>query len=124
MDGKQYFQECCKQSKIDFDDTFVLSISENRQSKAYRYRLPVKAREYPKLFFVVYIEKADFYIAWSLNRPTKREVFYVSANAANALEPGELRKITKALGHQGHGEEIVYAFDRSAVMDFLKTVNK
>ena len=121
MNGKSYFCACCEKRGIPYKKWFKLGAQNSQSSGGYVYHCPPELRRAELRYVVNYMRDRDLYIAWDLSTPgtENKVVFWVLRDALEGMQPGELRPICKTLKHYGWGQETVYAFDRSAVNDFL-----
>jgi len=122
MDGKQYFREVCKQNGIDCDTYFHVRAQNTENNAGFVCKCHPLERKSTQLFLVNYLKSMDIYIAWNLktSKAGNYNTFRVLKENFNKLEKGILLPIVKSLEYSGWDEEIVYAFDRAAVVDFLK----
>ena len=69
-----------------------------------------------------YLRDLDAYVAWSLktSKADTYNTFRVLKGELEKLQAGKLLPIVKPIEYSGWGEETVFAFDRTAVDDFLK----
>ena len=122
MDGKNYFQEVCRQHGIDCDTYFKIGAQNRVEADGYVYRCPKPNRKPSQIFAVNYLRDLDVYVAWSL-KTSKADTycsFRVLKGELEKLQAGKLLPIVKPIEYSGWGEETVFAFDRTAVDDFLK----
>ena len=126
MDGKQYFQKCCDQIGLSIEDTFVVGVTKKLQVDRYEHHFDHQKRKESQQFVVLYVKEGDFYIAWDLNakKAKTRDDFSVSAESLRFLEHGQTFTTLKSVEYSGWGQETVYVFDRSGVLEFLNNVNQ
>lgn len=126
MNGKTYFQKCCRDADVDCDALFKLGAQNARYSGGYVYHCPCKLRAPSQTFVVNYLKEKDIYIAWALDYPDARQkiVFRVLEAPIRQLRPGEILEINKSLSHRGWGEETVYVFDREAAPEFVRRAGR
>lgn len=122
LDGKKYFHEVCRQHGIDCDTYFKVGLQNRVEANGYVYRCPHTNRKPSQIFAVNYLRDLDVYVAWSLK--TSKADTYNSFRVLKAelakLQEGKLLPIVKSIEYSGWDEETVFAFDRTAVDDFLK----
>lgn len=122
MDGKKYFHEACRQHGIDCDTYFKVGAQNRVEADGYVYRCPKPNRKPSQIFAVNYLRDLDAYVVWSLktSKADTYNTFRVLKDELEKLHAGKLLPIVKPIEYSGWGEETVFAFDRTAVDDFLK----
>ena len=122
MGGKKYFHEACRQHGIDCDTYFKVGAQNRVEADGYVYRCPKPNRKASQIFAVNYLRDLDAYVAWSLktSKADTYNTFRVLKGELEKLQTGKLLPIVKPIEYSGWGEETVFAFDRTAVDDFLK----
>ena len=122
LDGKKYFHEACRQHGIDCDTYFKVGAQNRVEADGYVYRCPKPNRKPSQIFAVNYLRDLDAYVAWSLktSKADTYNTFRVLKGELEKLQAGKLLPIVKPIEYSGWGEETVFAFDRTAVDDFLK----
>lgn len=88
----------------------------------YVYRCPRENRKPSQIFAVNYLRALDVYVAWSLktSKADTYNSFRVLKVELTKLQEGKLLPIEKPIEYSGWDEETVFAFDRTAVVNFLK----
>lgn len=121
MDGKQYFREVCKQNGIDCDTYFKVRAQNNENRAGFVCKCHPLERKPTQLFLVNYLKGLDAYVAWDLiaSKAGNYNTFRVLKENFNRFEKEKLNCFAKSLEYSGWDEEIVYAFDRSAIELFL-----
>lgn len=122
LDGKKYFHEVCRQHGIDCDTYFKVGSQNCVNNAGYVYRCPRENRKPSQIFAVNYLRDLDVYVAWSLktSKADTYNSFRVLKGEVAKLQEGKLLPIVKPIEYSGWDEETVFAFDRTAVVDFLK----
>lgn len=122
LDGKKYFHEACRQHGIDCDTYFKVGSQTIENSAGYVYRCPHTNRKPSQIFAVNYLRDMDIYLAWSLEEPksSQKDVFRLLKSSLASFQKGNILSVSKAIEYSGWNEETVFAFDRTAVVDFLK----
>ena len=111
MNGKNFFRACCNQMGIHCDTRFKLGAQNSKNSGGYVYHCPPELR----------ISDRDIYLAWdlSVSGTENKTVFRVRAGELENMELGRVKFIRKTLKRCESEKETVYAFDRTAVKQFL-----
>lgn len=122
MDGKRYFKECCKAEGLDCDNLFQFGKCSVAVSDRLKHHFDCQKRKKSQIFAVCYVEKENVYVAWSLKaeKAVKRSVFSIKWSDVDCLLGNTILPASKAIEHQGWGEEIVRAFTPEMVPEFLK----
>lgn len=120
--GKKYFREVCQQHGIDCDTYFKVGAQNNVNNAGYVYKCPHTNRRPSQIFAVNYLRDLDMYLAWSLEEPkaSQKDVFRLLKSSLASFQKGKILPVPKSIEYSGWNEETVFAFDRTAVDDFLK----
>ncbi len=121
MNGKNFFRACCNQMGIHCDTRFKLGAQNSKNSGGYVYHCPPELRTREQRYAVNYISDRDIYLAWdlSVSGTENKTVFRVRVGELENMELGRVKFIRKTLKRCESEKEMVYAFDRAAVKQFL-----
>ena len=68
MDGKEYFQDRCREAGIECEKYFKASKGKNSGGR-YRYDCDPRFRKPTQLYAIKYFSDEDIYLAWNLREP-------------------------------------------------------
>jgi len=122
MDGKRYFRDCCETMGLDCDSLFQLGARRVAVSERLAHRFDCNKRKPSQIFAVCYVEKENVYVAWNLKaqKAANKSAFSVKWSDVDCLFRNTILPASKAIEHQGRGEELVRAFAPEMVPEFLE----
>ena len=122
MDGKAYFQDCCREVGIDCEKYFKVGKGKNSGGR-YRYDCDPHSRKPTQLFAIKYFSDEGIYLAWNLREEkahTKTVFSLTKKTKAIEVMASGISEESKKIEYGELGEEIVYRFKRESVDQFLK----
>lgn len=117
------FRTECERLNIAINDIFILGRGSNR-TKDNRYVQSVgigKVKE-QHLYVVQFCKDIEVFAAWNLKKPMlpKRSIFSVKSEELIEINDEEIHRIIKSVEHQGWQKEVILAFRKGAITDFVK----
>ena len=122
MNGKQYFQECCRELGLDCKALFQLGQQTAKRPDRLIYKCDANIRKATQMYAVCYFPEEEVYAAWDLHTDKPRgSVFSVQREEAAAAHADQILPIHKNREFSGWGEEAVLVFRAEGVKKFLNT---
>lgn len=126
MDAKtaiNIFRTECERLNLVVDDIFIVGRGSSRtRNNRYGQSVNIAKVQEQHLYAVQFCKDIEVFVAWNLKKPfpPKRSKFSVKSEELIEINDKEIHRIIKNVAYSGQQKEVVLAFRKEAITDFIK----